>query len=110
MEAERHLPAWHRGSTARAEYRIEQRVANYPEHAARADAPRPDSLLKRLSLRAHLKPRHKPCPNWHGAYPMAPRYLRSLNAVVRTGTTRPAGAAVGWGCRTCLNRPRAMMP
>src|SRR5439155_2885818 len=37
-----------------AEYRIEQRIANYPEHAARADAPRPDAVLKRLSLRALL--------------------------------------------------------
>jgi len=108
MEAERHLPAWHRGSTARAEYRIEQRVAKYPEHAARADAPRPDSLLKRLSLRAHLKPRHKLWLNWNGAFLMGPRYLRFLDAVERTGTIRAAGEVVGWSYRTCLNRIRAM--
>jgi len=63
---------------------------------------------RRLSLRAHLKPRHKLWLNWNGAFLMGPRYLRFLEAVESTGTIRAAGAAVGWSYRTCLNRIRAM--
>jgi len=64
--------------------------------------------LKRLALRAHLKPRHKLWLNWNGAFLMGPRYLRFLEAVERTGTIRAAGREVGWSYRTCLNRIRAM--
>ena len=64
--------------------------------------------MKRLALRAHLKPRHKLWLNWNGAFLMGPRYLRFLEAVERTGTIRAAGREVGWSYRTCLNRIRAM--
>ena len=66
------------------------------------------SRPRRLSLRAHLKPRHKLWLNWNGAFLMGPRYLRFLDAVERTGTIRAGGEAVGWSYRTCLNRIRAM--
>ncbi len=66
------------------------------------------SRTRPLSLRAHLKPRHKLWLNWNGAFLMGPRYLRFLEAVERTGTIRAAGEAVGWSYRTCLNRIRAM--
>lgn len=66
------------------------------------------SRVRRLALRAHLKPRHKLWLNWNGAFLMGPRYLRFLDAVERIGTIRAAGQAVGWSYRTCLNRVRAM--
>jgi len=66
------------------------------------------SRPRRLSLRAHLKPRHKLWLNWNGAFLMGPRYLRFLDAVERTGTIRAGGEAVGWSYRTCLNLICAM--
>ncbi len=64
--------------------------------------------MRRLALRAHLKPRHKLWLNWDGAFLMGPRYQRFLEAVERTGTIQAAGREVGWSYRTCLNRIRAM--
>src|SRR3989475_6312644 len=63
---------------------------------------------RRPSLRTHLKPHHKLWLNWDGAFLMGPRYLRSLDAVARTGTIGAAGLEVGWSYGTCLNRMREM--
>jgi molybdate transport repressor ModE-like protein len=59
-------------------------------------------------VRRQLTPHHKLWLNWNGVFLMGPRYLRFLDAVVRTGTIRAAGRVVGWSYRTCLNRIREM--
>lgn len=63
---------------------------------------------RRVTLAAHLAPRHKLWLTWDSVFLMGPNYLRFLRAVQRTGTIRAAGRVVGWSYRTCLNRIRRM--